>query len=197
MKPFCVSARQPAHDFEDGSAGQPADQSLDSIAQQTDNYCSMYHSKPKAPPAAEYCAVCKQACGYPFGPVRWPKDEVLVPTSGKSCYQKRWPFLRLTIGGDDYKNARNSAVQPVVNQTCIGNTATRMSSSDVNSTMLHDILIILSQPLSPQCLLRLSAGSRTLQRCATSDDVRVVFMHGSLSTDSSPSSAPSSSLAEG
>mgnify|MGYP005661620125 CR=1 FL=1 len=154
MKPFCVSAGQPAHDLEDGSAGQPAYQSPDSIAQQTDNYCSMYHSKLKAPFAAEYCAVCKQACG-------------------------------------------SGAVQPVVNQTCIGNIATRMSSSDVNSTRLHDILIILSQPLSPQCLLRLSAGSRTLQRCATSDDVRVVFMHGSLSTDSSPSSAPSSSLAEG
>ena len=178
MKPFCVSAGQPAHDLEDGSAGQPAYQSPDSIAQQTDNYCSMYHSKLKAPFAAEYCAVCKQACGYPFGAVRWP-------------------LLRLTRGGDDCKTARSGAVQPVVNQTCTGNIATRMSSSDVNSTRLHDILIILSQPLSPQCLLRLSAGSRTLQRCATSDDVRVVFMHGSLFTDSSPSSAPSSSLAEG
>ena len=177
MKPFCVSAGQPAHDPEDGSAGQPAFQSPDSIAQQTDNYCSMYHSKLKAPPAAEYCAVCKQACGYPFGPVRWP-------------------LLRLTRGGEECKTARNGAVQPVVNQTGIGNIATRMSSSDVNSTRLHDILIILSQPLSPQCLLRLSAGSRTLQRCATSDDVRVVFMHGSLSTDSSPSSAPSSSSAD-
>ena len=203
MQPLCVSAGQPADGSEDGSAGQPAYQSPDSIAQQTDNYCSRYHSKPQAPLAAEYCAVCKQACAQPFGPVRWPKDEVLVPTSGKSCYQKRWQFLKLTIGGDDNKNARNSAVQPVVNQTCIGNTATRMSSADVNSTMvgdalmLHDILIILSQPLSPQCLLRLSAGSRTLHRCATCDDVRVVFMHGSLLTDSFSSSAPSSSVAEG
>ena len=157
MKPFRVSAGQPAHDLEDGSAGQPAYQSPDSIT------------------------LTRGAL---------PSLKLLVGAV-------RWPLLRLTRGGDDCKTARSGAVQPVVNQTCIGNIATRMSSSDVNSTRLHDILIILSQPLSPQCLLRLSAGSRTLQRCATSDDVRVVFMHGSLSTDSSPSSAPSSSLAEG
>ena len=66
-----------------------------------------------------------------------------------------------------------------------------------DAVMLHDILIILSQPLSPQSLLRLSAGSRTLHRCATCDDVRVVFMHVSLLADSLPFSAPSSSVVEG
>ena len=198
MKPSCARAGQPADSSEDGSAGQPACQSPDSIAQQTDNYCSMYHSKPQAQLAAEYCAVCKQACGYPFGPVRWPRDEMLVPIGVSRCYQKKLQFLRLITGGDDDEIASNSAVQPVVNQTGIGNTATRMSSPDVNSTMAADaILIILSQPLSPQSLLRLSAGSQTLHRCATCDDVRVVFMHVSLLADSLPFSAPSSSVVEG
>ena len=128
---------------------------------------------------------------------------MLVPIGVSRCYQKKLQFLRLITGGDDDETASNSAVQPVVNQTGIGNTATRMSSPDVNSTMaadavmLHDILIILSQPLSPQSLLRLSAGSRTLHRCATCDDVRVVFMHVSLLADSLPFSAPSSSVVEG
>ena len=203
MKPSCASTGQPADSPEDGSAGQPAYQSPDSNAQKTDKYCSMWHSKPQAQLAAEYCAVCKQACGYPFGPVRWPRDEVLVSIGASRCYQKRWQFLRLTAGGDDYKNAKNSAVQPVVNQTGIGNTATRMSSPDANSTMaadavmLQDILIILSQALPPQSLLRLLAGSRTLHHCATCDDVCVVFMHVSLLTDSLPFSAPSSSVVEG
>ena len=178
----------------------------------------MYHSKAKASLSPQYCAVCNQACRHPFGPLRRPADEVLVPTCGISCYQKRWQLQGLTqlyttrpilfssktcSGYESCEDARNSAVRPAVAQTCIGNTATRMRSSDVNSAMVADALLlddifkIIGQALPPECLLRLSGSNRTLHRCATCDDVRVVFMHVSLLADSLPFSAPSSSVVEG
>ena len=98
MKSCRASAGRPANDSEDCSAGQPANRSPDNNAQQPDHYCNMYHSKAKAPLPPQYCAVCNQACRHPFGPVRRPADEVLVPTCGISCYQKRWQLQGLTIG---------------------------------------------------------------------------------------------------
>ena len=198
MKSCRASAGRPANDSEDCSAGQPANRTLDNIAQQPDHYCNMYHSKAKAPPSPQYCAVCNQTCKHPFGPA----DEVLVPTCGISCYQKRWQLQGLTIRYESCEDARNSAVRPAVAQTCIGNTATRMSSWDVNSAMVADALLlddifnIIGQALPPECLLRLSGSNRTLHRRATCDDVRLVFMHGSLLADSFASSARCSAVAE-
>ena len=213
MKSCRASAGRPANDSEDCSAGQPANRTLDNIAQQPDHYCNMYHSKAKAPPSPQYCAVCNQTCKHPFGPA----DEVLVPTCGISCYQKRWQLQGLTqlyttrpilfspktcSGYESCEDARNSAVRPAVAQTCIGNTATRMRSSDVNSAMVADALLlddifkIIGQALPPECLLRLSGSNRTLHCCATCDDVRLVFMHGSLLVDLLASSAGCSAVAE-
>ena len=198
MKSCRASAGRPANDSEDCSAGQPANRTLDNIAQQPDHYCNIYHSKAKAPRLPQYCAVCNRACKHPFGPA----DEVLVPTCGISCYQKRWQLQGLTIGYESCEDARNSAVRPAVAQTRIGNTATRMSSWDVNSAMVADALLlddifnIIAQALPPECLLRLSGSNRTLHRCATCDDVRLVFMHGSLLADSFASSARCSAVAE-
>ena len=163
MKRFCGSAGRPDDDSEDCSAGQPA--------QQHDHYVSIYASK--------LCAVCKQACRYPFGPVRWPEDQVLVPTCGQTCYKKRWRLQGITIGDDGYKDVGSSAVRPAV---AVRNSSTHISSSDVKNTMvgdalmLHDIFLSFSQSMFPQCLLRLSAGSRTLHRYATCDDVWKQFV---------------------
>jgi hypothetical protein len=202
MKSCRASAGRLANDSEDCSAGQPANRTPDNIAQQPDHYCNMYHSKAKAPLPPQYCAVCNEACRHPFGPVRRPADEVLVPTCGISCYQKRWQLQGLTIGYESCEDASNSAVRPAVARTCIGNFATRMSSWDVNSAMVADALLpddifnIIGQALPPECLLRLSGSNRTLHRCATCDDVRLVFMHGSLLADSFASSARCSAVAE-
>ena len=67
------------------SAEQPADS--DSSAEQLDDYCSMYSSKP--PPPAEKCAVCNQAC---LGPVIWTKHEVPRPTCGKLATRRRGSY---------------------------------------------------------------------------------------------------------
>ena len=174
MKRFCGSAGRPDDDSEDCSAGQPA--------QQHDHYFSIYASK--------LCAVCKQACRYPFGPVRWPEDQVLVPTCGQTCYKKRWRLQGITIGPDGCEDMGNSAVRPDV---AVRNTATHISSSDAKNTMVGDALI-LGQSLPPQCLLRLSATSQTLHRYATCDDVCIVFVHGSLVRDLFASLAPSISV---
>ena len=181
MKHSRSSARRPADDSQDCSAGQPAYYTPHTTAEQRDNYCCIYASKPP-----EYCAVCKQPCVYPFGPMKRPGDKVLVPTCGQKCYKMGWQLQRITIGLDGCEDMGNSAVQPDV---AVRNTATHISSSDAKSTMVGDALI-LGQSLLPQCLLRLSAASRTLHRYATCDDVCIVFMHGSLVRDLFASLAP-------
>ena len=182
MKRSRSSARRPADDSQGSSAGQPAYDTPRTTAEQRDNYCSIYASKPP-----EYCAVCKQPCVYPFGPMKRPGDKVLVPTCGQRCYKMRWRLQGITIGPDGCEDMGNSAVRPDV---AVRNTATHISSSDAKNTMVGDALI-LGQSLPPQCLLRLSAASRTLHRYATCDDVCIVFMHGSLVRDLFASLAPS------
>ena len=182
MKRSRSSARRPADDSQGSSAGQPAYDTPRTTAEQRDNYCSIYASKPP-----EYCAVCKQPCVYPFGPMKRPGDKVLVPTCGQ---RMRWQLQEITIGPDGCQDIGNSAVRPDV---AVRNTATRISSSDAKNTMVGDALI-LGQSLPPQCLLRLSAASQTLHRYATCDDVCIVFMHGSLVRDLFASLAPSISV---
>ena len=189
MKRSRSSARRPADDSQDCSAGQPAYHTPHTTAEQRDNYCSIYASKPKAHPSPEYCAVCKQPCVYPLI-LRFPGDKVLVPTCGQRCYKMRWRLQGITIGPDGCEDMGNSAVRPDV---AVRNTATHISSSDAKNTMVGDALI-LGQSLPPQCLLRLSAASRTLHRYATCDDVCIVFMHGSLVRDLFASLAPSISV---
>ena len=177
MKHSCGSAGQAADHSEECSAGQPAYQTSHVTAEEPHHYCSIYASKPQAH--------------------LW--KNVLVPTCGKTCYKKRCRLLGITIGDEGYNDIGISAVRPVV---AVRNTATHISSSDGKNTMvgdalmLHDIFLILGQSLLPQCLLRLSAGSRTLHRYATSDDVCKVFMHGSLLRDFLTSLTPSISVAE-
>jgi len=190
MKRSRSGARRPADDSQDCSAGQPAYHTPHTTAEQRDNYCSIYASKPKAHPSPEYCAVCKQPCVYPFGPMKRPGDKVLVPTCGQRCYKMRWRLQGITIGPDGCEDMGNSAVRPDV---AVRNTATHISSSDAKNAMVGDALI-LGQSLPPQCLLRLSAASRTLHRYATCDDVCIVFMHGSLVRDLFASLAPSISV---